>query len=392
MTRFSRLRLSPLLAMILLSALATPIAMAQNIIRVDCNERFADDLKWKLADPDKPVFGVRARDWSAETVREWQRQALACVNGKNWSEEAMKAPMRQKISVAATNPSELFAVRDENLRKEGRQSAAANQNLSQVTMANGMPQEIRIDDEPRTCSTLNKGIGLSSQENYRQVIAFARMCQQVGWTSSNTVSMLENAAEQVAPVRKMLEDFASRVDTQARSPQVSADAVQALRKQRDALYVQFKAVGLMTHPAYPPNSERLQAAESQLNKLSEQANLLVCKDNVGRAGFPVAWKEYYILMEWNSPDLFCSVVTGALDSGAKVRYLPSCLLSKEGFEVKSPKRTVQVFTQADRLPGGDPNVKMMVPISAKIDGKSTDVTRNNLRAVAAELFAAMNNQ
>ena len=65
---------------------------------------------------------------------------------------------------------------------------------------------------------------------------------------------------------------------------------------------------------------------------------------------------------------------------------------KEGFEVKSPKRTVQIFTQADRVPGGDPSVKMMIPVSAKIDGKSTDVTRNNLRAVAAELIAALRNQ
>ena len=45
-----------------------------------------------------------------------------------------------------------------------------------------------------------------------------------------------------------------------------------------------------------------------------------------------------------------------------------------------------------RMPGGDPSVKVMIPVSAKIDGKSTDVTRNNLRAVAAELIAAMRNQ
>jgi hypothetical protein len=34
----------------------------------------------------------------------------------------------------------------------------------------------------------------------------------------------------------------------------------------------------------------------------------------------------------------------------------------------------------------------MVPVSAKIDGKSTDVTRNNLRAIASELIAAVRNQ
>ena len=44
------------------------------------------------------------------------------------------------------------------------------------------------------------------------------------------------------------------------------------------------------------------------------------------------------------------------------------------------------------MPGGDPSVKVMIPVSAKIDGKSIDVTHNNLRAVAAELIAAMRNQ
>ena len=97
-------------------------------------------------------------------------------------------------------------------------------------------------------------------------------------------------------------------------------------------------------------------------------------------------------MELNSPELFCTYVKAAQRNGATIRYLSSGLFSKEGFEVKSPKRTVQVFLQSDRLPGGDPNIKLMVPVSAKIDGKSIQVTTGNLRAVAAELFAAMNNQ
>ena len=386
-------RFLPVLVMGLLSVFATPIAMAQSTIQVDCNDRFADDLKWKLADLDKPVFGVRARDWSAETVRDWQRKALACVNGKeNWSEEAMKAPMRQRINAAASNPEDIFAVRDDNLRKEGRQSAANNQNLSQVTMNNGMPQEIRIDDEPRTCTSISKGIGLTSEENYRQAIAFARMCQQVGYTKADTVSMLEAAAARVAPVRKMLEDFASRTDALARQPQPSPDAVQALNKQHDALYEQFKTAGLMTHPAFPPDSKRLKEAESKLDAMWKQVEEKTCRENVVKSGFPAAWKENYILMELNSPELFCTYVKAAQRNGATIRYLSSGLFSKEGFEVKSPKRTVQVFLQSDRLPGGDPNIKLMVPVSAKIDGKSIQVTTGNLRAVAAELFAAMNNQ
>ena len=304
----------------------------------------------------------------------------------------MKAPMRQKINAMAANPAELLAERDRALSKEGRISAAASQNLSQVTMSNGMPQEIRIDDEPRTCTSISKGIGLTSEENYRQAIAFARLCQQVGYTKADTVAALGAAATRVAPVRKMLEDFANRVDAQARQPQVSVDAVKALEKQQDDLYAQFTATGLMTNSAFPPDSKRLKKANAQLGELSEKVNLIVCKDNVGRSGFPAAWKENYILMELNSPELFCGYIKATQRSGATIRYLSSGLFSKEGFEVKSAKRTVQIFIQADRIAGGDPSQKLMVPVSAKIDGKSVDVTTRNLRAVAAELIAAMNNQ
>ena len=44
----------------LLLLCASGQAMAQGAIRVDCNDRFADELKWKLSDPEKPVFGVKA--------------------------------------------------------------------------------------------------------------------------------------------------------------------------------------------------------------------------------------------------------------------------------------------------------------------------------------------
>lgn len=100
----SHLRSVRIAAASCLMLIAGAQAFAQGTIRVDCADRFADDLKWKLTEPDKPVYGVKARDWTAEHVREWQRQSLACVNAKAaWSEDAMKAPMRQKINAMATS-------------------------------------------------------------------------------------------------------------------------------------------------------------------------------------------------------------------------------------------------------------------------------------------------
>ena len=142
----------------------------------------------------------------------------------------------------------------------------------------------------------------------------------------------------------------------------------------------------------PLNDSYYTKAVSSIERMQEQLNAQACEDQLIKVGFPSSWKANFILMEWNSPELFASIVCAAQRNGAQVRYLSPGVLSKEGFEVKSPQRTIQVFTQSDRAPGGDPNVKLMVPVSAKIDGKSTEVTRNNLRAVASELIAAVRNQ
>lgn len=370
-----------------------PAAMAQNAVRVDCNDRFADDLKWKLADPDKPVYGVRARDWNPEIVREWQRQALACINGKaNWSEDAMKAPMRQKVNATAASVSDLFTVRDEAMRKQARTSTVSSQNLSQVTLyGDGKPQEIKIYytigdyTELRTCRTISQGIGYAKLESYRQAVAFARMCQQVGQTDAAAVALLERQAAGVDALYDAIDAFANQVEAAVKQP-VSDAKVKELTANRDRVAVQMKALSL------PVNDGNYNTAIGKIEKMQEQLNGKACEGQVAKAGFPDAWRANYILMEWNAPEPFCGLVQAAQRTGSQIRYLPAGLLGKEGFEVKSPKRTVQIFTQADRVPGGDPNVKMMIPVSAKIDGKSTDVTRNNLRAVAAELIAALRNQ
>lgn len=389
----SRHRLLSALAVAMAAAVIHPATMAQNTIRVDCNDRFADDLKWKLADPDKPVFGVRARDWNPETVREWQRQALACINTKaNWSEDAMKAPMRQKVNATVASGGDLFAVRDEAMRKEARTSTASSQKLSQITLyGDGKPQEIKIyytvgdHTELRTCRTISQGIGFAKLESYRQAVAFARMCQQVGQTDAATVALLERQAAGMDALYDAIDGFFNQVDAAAKQP-VSEAKVSELTANRDRVAAQIKALNLPLSDGY------YNSAVAKIEKMQEQLNGKACEGQVPKAGFPDGWRSNYILMEWNAPEPFCGLVQAAQRTGAQIRYLPAGLVGKEGFEVKSPKRTVQIFAQADRVPGGDPSVKMMVPVSAKIDGKSTDVTRNNLRAVAAELIAALRNQ
>ncbi|MFM2275677.1 MAG: hypothetical protein RL211_1549 [Pseudomonadota bacterium] len=374
--------------------LACGAAMAQAAIRVDCSDRFADDLKWKLSEPEKPVFGVKAKDWTVESVREWQRQALACINAKaNWSEDAMKAPMRQSVNaMAASASTDLFAVRDEAMRKQGLAAKVTDQKLTQVVLnGDGKPQEIKIvyatgdRTELRTCRTIQQGIGLAKFESYRQAVAFARMCQQVGQTEASTVASLERQAAGMDAIYDALDALTNQVEAATKQP-VSEAKVKELTANRDRVAVQLKTLSLPLDDGY------YQYAVSKIEKMQEQLNARACKDQFVKVGMPAAWKDNFIVLEFNSPESFAGIVCAALRNGAQVRYLSGGLLSKEGFEVKSPKRTVQVYTEAHRPAGGDPGVQVMVPVAAQVDGKKTDVTRNNLRALAAELIAAMRNQ
>ena len=373
--------------------LACGAAMAQAAIRVDCEAQFLDELD-RLSEPDREVFGLKARDWKPEHVDEWQRQSLACINAKpNWG-DAMKDSMRQAVTATASRSrTNLFARRDDAMRKQGLAANVTDQKLTQVVLnGSGNPQEINTfnrDNSNRgerlTCNTLKQSIGFAKVESYRQAVAFGRMCQQMGMTDPSSLALLERQAAGISALYDAIDDFTNQVSAAAKQPSSEAK-VRELVAARDRVAAQIKSMSL------PLNDSYYTKAISSIEKMQEQLNAQACEDQLVKTGFPSSWKANFILMEWNSPELFASIVCAAQRYGAQVRYLSPGVLSKEGFEVKSPQRTVQIFTKADRAPGGDPNVKLMVPVSAKIDGKSTDVTRNNLRAIASELIAAVRNQ
>ena len=367
--------------------------LAQAAIRVDCEAKFLDELD-RLSEPDREIFGLKARDWKPEHVDEWQRQSLACINAKPNGGDAMKDSMRQAVTATASRSrTNLFARRDDAMRKQGLAANVTDQKLTQVVLnGSGNPQEINTfnrDNSNRgerlTCNTLKQSIGFAKVESYRQAVAFGRMCQQMGMTDPSSLALLERQAAGISALYDAIDAFTNQVGIAAKQP-VSEAKVRELVAARERVAAQIKSMSL------PLNDSYYTKAISSIEKMQEQLNAQACEDQLVKTGFPSSWKANFILMEWNSPELFASIVCAAQRNGAQVRYLSPGVLSKEGFEVKSPQRTVQIFTKADRAPGGDPNVKWMVPVSAKIDGKSTDVTRNNLRAIASELIAAVRNQ
>ncbi len=375
--------------------LACGAAIAHATIRVDCESRFLDELD-RLSEPDREVFGLKSRDWKPEHVDEWQRQSLACISAKrNWA-DAMKDSMRQAVTAtAARSRTNLFALRDGAMRTGGLQNQVETSKLSQVVLyGDGRPESMTIryersgarPTETRTCRTLSQGIGLANAESYRQAIVFARMCAQTQQADASVAASLEKQAASAASLSGALDNFAGQVSEAARINPAPDARLKQLVGTQEHLLAQVKSLGSQASDA------TFNDAAQKLRELQTQLEQSACKDQFVKAGMPAAWKDHYIVLEFNSPEPFAGIVCAALRTGAQVRYLSGGLLGKEGFEVKSAQRTVQIFSEANRVAGGNPRVLLMVPVVAKIDGQKVEVTRGNLRAVAAELIAAMRNQ
>lgn len=373
-------------------------------LRLECPVRW-DQLTRLNGDLDADLFGVKVRDWKPAQLDEVFRKSEECSRSGPGPESMRRAEHLDGASrVYPAAKGFYLADRDRHLQEEAARnqaSTAIKQNsLSQISVDrnNGAVESVEVDygQERVTlrCDKLGRGIGFATLESYRQVTAFAKLCAQSRAADGKTVALYERQTSEVPGLYTAMGVFASQVAESAARP-LSEARVQELTAVNKRLSAQIESLGLTGTGNLYPQSElekTYSAAVVQLKKQQKQLEAKACESQFLKAGFPSAWKAHFILMELNSPDLFANVICAAQRSGAQVRYLSGGLMSKEGFEVKSTKRNVQVFIQADRLPGGDPGVLLMVPVSAKIDGKSIEVTRNNLRVVAAELFAAMVNQ
>lgn len=374
-------------------------ASAHAELRLSCPVQWEQLNALRGADLNASVMGVRVREWTLDYLDQVSRKSEECSRSGSGPDSMRRAEHMDGVSRVYPAAKQFIAENASRVQQEKTVGqigdVVGKSNLSKVVTldSKGLPKSITIIYGPtgrdtKTCDSIGYGIGFATAESYGQAVQFGRMCQQVNLTSAQTVAKLERQAAAVPALYKALDAFADRVkklEANA-SGAPSEPQVAELEGQEQQLVEQLKALEL------PRNDEAFSDASKALKVMRERTDVAACGVHVVKAGFPTTWKENYIRMEFNSPTLFCGLVKATQRNGAVVRYLPSGLLSKEGFEVKSPKRTVQIFIQADRFPGGDPSVLLMLPVSAKIDGKSIEVTRNNIRVIAAELSAAISNQ
>jgi hypothetical protein len=201
-----------MLAVTLFIGLVASQARAE--LRVDCNSDLLRDID-AIAGPDlnQEIYGVRARDWQPETVNQWQRQALACVEAHQEWGDSLKDSMRQGVRATTTRiKATAFEQRKEVLRAEAARQKVSSQKLSQVTLyGDGQPQEIKVQyrdgqlSSVFTCSKLKQGIGFATAESYRQAAAFAQLCVDAGQLDAQSAATLTRQAGSIEALSKSLD-------------------------------------------------------------------------------------------------------------------------------------------------------------------------------------------
>ena len=374
-------------------------------LRLECPVRWDQVSRLGDSNLDADLFGVKVRDWKPEYLDQVLRKSEECSRSGPGPESMRRAEHMDAASrIYPFAKERYFEQRDRYLREEVARNQASTvikqSNLSQVSVDRntGAAESIEVDYGQKRvamrCDKLERGIGFATAESYRQVAAFAKLCAQSQATDGKMVALYEQQAAKVPGIYSAMGAFASQMTELATRP-LSEVHVQELTVVRQRLSAQMESVGLTGTGYYYPPSElerTYSSAVVQLEKMQKQLDAKNCEAQFLKVGMPAKWKNSLIVMESNSPDVFLPLMCSAFRSGAQVRYLSGGLLSKEGFEVKSPKRTVQVFVGYVRVPGGDPDEPVMMPVTAKIDGKSMDVTRANARALVIELATAMANK
>jgi uncharacterized protein YecT (DUF1311 family) len=362
-------------------------------LRVDCR---SPDLFGELdavTDPNlnHEIFGIRFRDWQPETVDQWQRQVLACVEAHSDWGDSLKDGMRQRVRATATRiKTNTFEQRKDALKAEATRQKASSQKLSQVRLyGNGQPERIEVAyrngqlSSTFNCSKLKQGIGFATVESYRQAAVFSQLCVDSDQLDAASSALLIRQANGIEALYKSLDAFSSAVDAATRKP-ASEAVIRDLKAQAERLKAPIAALGL--NPQESP-------LQSKIDLLQQQLDIKACEAAYAKTGMPEKWRRNLILLGSNEPMSLAAVVCTASDSGAQVHYLSGGFLGKEGFEVRSSNRTVQIFSEIQSIPGGDPAEKMMVPVQAQAFGKKVDIKNDiTLRAIAVELKTAMWNK
>lgn len=122
---------------------------------------------------------------------------------------------------------------------------------------------------------------------------------------------------------------------------------------------------------------------------AQPANLEHCAELAVKGGLPANLTDAMYLMEWNSPAYVVGMACQAASQTVKFRYLPGGLIRKESLQLKG-KSTLRIWVKRQTLEAEQ--VELLIPVEYELNGRSFEVTRNNLQVLAMILRNVLNNE
>src|SRR5437867_276089 len=109
---------------------------------------------------------------------------------------------------------------------------------------------------------------------------------------------------------------------------------------------------------------------------AQPADLKPCAELAVKGGLPADLTDAMYLVEWNNPAYVVGMACSAASKAVKFRYLPGGLIRKESLQLKG-KSTLRIWVKRQTLEVEQ--VELLIPVEYELNGKSFEVTRNNLQ-------------
>ncbi|SOD25365.1 hypothetical protein SAMN05518800_1872 [Variovorax sp. YR752] len=337
---------------------------------------------------DKVIYGVRARDWKPEFLDQALRRYEACqaaALGPQSLKDAERVDALRQFQLlrgALQQRDHLLALES---RQATAQAAVTQSGAAQVNQRDGVltwayttrRAGSAFASEPRsiTCAEPEKmpqDLLTLSPQSQRELPKFYAACVQARQIPGGAVALFKESIDELAQERQAQAGFVANVRTLVAAPpqQQTDQSVSALEKAN-----RFQS---SSEPA-------VNAAADQLTALRQQVDARECAAHGKQAGIPADLLQAQYLVEWATPAPLIGMACTAARNGVPFRFSAKGLLSKDSFEVKGATSIKVVLGRQDMAEGG----VLLVPLEGTVQGKTVEVTRQNLQVLAQQIRVAL---
>jgi hypothetical protein len=337
---------------------------------------------------DRLIYGVRARDWKPEFLDQAQRRYEACqaaAPGPQSLKDAERTDAQRQFQLLRGSLQQRDRLLAQEARQASAQTAADQSGAAQIGQRDGVltwayttrRAGSAFASEPRsiTCAEpekLPQDLLTLSPQSQLEVPKFYAACVQAHQIPGGAVALFKESIDELAQERQAQAGFVAGVRNLAAAPpqQQTHQSVSALEKAN-----RFQS---SSEPA-------VNAAVEQLTTLRQQVDARECAAHGKQAGIPVDLLQAQYLVEWATPAPLIGMACAAARNGVPFRFSAKGLLSKDSFEVKGATSIKVVLGRQQMAEGG----VLLVPLEGTVQGKTFEVTRQNLQVLAQQIRVAL---